>query len=488
MRLRLFLISLCLQVPVVASQVEETARDVAAATSTTEKQVCQNVRTLHSGGNLRTEVCEPYWPKTEAIVVTAPRDPARSASGDASSAEDNSQSGTETAQVTEIAMPSWADQVRDRPESYNKSSKDYEGNSSPAQMAERGITMASRAELRAMETLFTQTKNNVAERCCGTNRECAGLFRQVRLQFCTNPRALTHPNEPDPCTSSEAGVYTQSDDEMYMQWWLYQVARDPEGVREATRTATLAKRPQLRNRLGQVAPGFVKFSRYERADSGETLWTFRHELGHACSSIRRQIAARNGSRITASDDYNPDPKAYCKYSGQTFQQYTFMAEYMRPENAREAGECISNGIREEFRNKNNESYIANACYGSKVEEGLAEAFAILSAAPENVMYNLERSCTFPPTRVHFTGHKIIKCIVANSARFRDVVLAAPVCRADQPAEPANTGTEAGLGEGGVRPFMNNTLLTTPSPVPQTPAPASTPVPAPSSSPTGEGQR
>ncbi len=443
---------------------EETLRDVAVAAGSTEIQMCRNMQALSNGQNLTSAVCEPYWPKTTAVVITATPQNTLAGSGDSTSVGVSSED-------RQIGIPDWAEQVRDRPETIDKSSTSYEGDNSPMQMAELGRTMGSRAELRAMESMFARTRSSVASRCCGSNQECLNVFRQVRLQFCTNPRATTHPNEPDRCTGRDSGVFTNTDDENLMVWWLLRMRREPADVQEATRASVLQDSPQLRNRLGQVAPGMVSISRYERADDGgETLWTFRHELGHACSSIRRQIATRDGSTLAAGDDYDPDPQAYCRYNSQGFQQFSFMGDFMHPENARETGTCISNGIREEFRNSSDQSYIANACYGAKIEEGLAEAFALLTATPEDVMYNLERSCTFPPSRVHFTGHKIVQCIAQNSPRFRNTVLAAPICRLNQQqAEATSTTTEGGLVEGLIRPFMNNVRLLSPTGVVPTPS-------------------
>jgi hypothetical protein len=230
----------------------------------------------------------------------------------------------------------------------------------------------------------------------------------------------------------------------------------------------------------------VSISRYDRAnDDGSTLWTFRHELGHACSHIRRQIATRNGSPLNAGEDYTSGADNYCRYRSQGYQQFSFMGEFMHPENARETGTCVSNAIRSEVRSRSDQSYIENACYGAKVEEGLAEAFAILTATPEDVFFNLKRSCTYPPSRLHLTGHKIVQCIVQHSQRFRNVVLQAPVCRADQPEAPEASGTEAGIGQPGRSPFMNNVLLSSPA---VSPTPVVAPAPAPSPATPSQGSQ
>ncbi|MCC2680153.1 MAG: hypothetical protein K0R29_2729, partial [Pseudobdellovibrio sp.] len=295
----LFLFFLQFSVSVYAhnSQAQETIATVAGAVDLEQKQVCASVRTLNSGGTLQNDVCEPYWPKTQSIVITAPRDSSTAASGDDSAPEEGTGSNSS---ISEVAVPTWADQIRENPDSVDKSSDNYDGDLSPAQMAERGQTMASRSELQQMEALFARTKTNTVQRCCGSNRECATAFRAVRLQFCTNPRASTHPNEPDRCTGRDSGIFTVTPDEIYMSWWHLRISRLPESQREAAREAAIREHPQLRNKLGLIAPGMVSISRYDRAnDDGSTLWTFRHELGHACSHIRRQIATRNGSPLNA---------------------------------------------------------------------------------------------------------------------------------------------------------------------------------------------
>jgi len=476
MVLKLFPFLIFLLVSIVAeanTDAQEALATVRDSASFIEQRVCNNVSGIQSGGTGQYQVCEPYWPRQQSVAITAPpQNGAQAESGDSSA-------------VSEVGVPEWAEEIRENPDSTDKSSENFTGDSSPAEMAERGRTMASPAELREIETLYAQTRASVASRCCGTDRECRSVFSRVPLQFCTNPRATTHPNEPDRCTGRESGIYTVRDDELYLSWWLLRISRLPQAQREATRAYILREHPQLKARLGDVVPGTIVVSRYKRATDGATLVTLRHELGHACSNIRRQIATRDGSRSNPGNDFS-GVENYCRYSDQSFQHYSFMGDLMHPENSRRTGECISSRIREEFRDRSDQAYIPNACYGAKIEEGMAEAFALLTATTENIFENIERSCTYPPSRVHFTGHKIVQCIVENSPNFRSRILSAPLCRVSQTAEAAAPLTEGGFLQPGQRQFMNNVLLSSPSPaVPQNPAPSS--IQPSSQEPAGVGQ-
>lgn len=456
------------------SQNVETLRNVTREALSGDRLVCEDVRNLAVGNRPQNQIiCETYWPKQVAIVVTAKRPSSESTPDSEIKSE---------ATVTEIGVPQWSDTVREKPQSVDKHSAAFEGDKSPEQMANEGKTLATPGDLQTMETSFVSLRNGMADRCCGTNSECLSSFKAVRIQFCTNPRAVTHPNEPDRCTGRDSGFYTTTGDEHIMRWWNLYILSLPQNHHEPNRAALLQKYPQLRGRLGSVAPGFISVSRYDRADQLDTQWTFRHELGHACSSIRRQMAVRDSTQLRAGDDYNPDPKELCRYKEGGYQQFTFLGEYLRPENSRAVGTCLSTAIRNEVRNKNDQAYMRNACYGSKIEEGIAETFALLTADKDQIFQNLNNSCSYPPSPVHFSGYKIIQCLVENSPQFRNKILAAPVCREPQPSSTTATQTEAGAA---ATPFMNQTLLSTPAPdIPPPPVTNPYPSPAPSSQ---EGQ-
>ena len=141
-------------------------------------------------------------------------------------------------------------------------------------------------EIRKISLLGKTYVTNISSQCCQKNKDCLNLFSNLSIRFCEPQR---DPNAEEPCLDGSSFQHSNSG------WFSSIFDRHNPGV-------------------VQVAL-FVDKSRGEISDDVDRIFT--HELGHACSYIKRKVAINNGNKIVSADldrYMSADPVVACDAS------------------------------------------------------------------------------------------------------------------------------------------------------------------------------
>ncbi|RYZ72189.1 MAG: hypothetical protein EOP05_11290 [Proteobacteria bacterium] len=259
-----------------------------------------------------------------------------------------------------------------------------------------GFRVRGAAERVAYLKSIELRRDEFALSCCGSNSRCTDAMKAVRVLSCSSD-ADKDPNQPDHCALLSG----------YFEF---------NQVEKSNISALVAG-----NQFTGIQSGSVILSPYVTA-TGEDYASAKiinHELGHACSFIRRQVGAteilgidRAGSNksLAAWNDgtcgigSDVDKEAY----GPMMNQVGFSLK---------VADCISNLARRST-DPASTAFFENSCPASKSEEGMAEAFAISQTKPLVPKAFPNWLCSARPSTRHPAMSDVLACVLKNDASTR----------------------------------------------------------------------
>ncbi|MGZ3749540.1 MAG: hypothetical protein ACXVCD_19540 [Pseudobdellovibrionaceae bacterium] len=256
---------------------------------------------------------------------------------------------------------------------------------------------------------LNKIKNSMVHFCCQNDESCKKSFLKVGAKFCSDTNLETK------CVSSYVH-YELSKDEFYLKWWnMNSLAKGKDKLLPTIQ----AYAPNLVQRLGEIVPGDMVMPEDQFVDDPlRQNYLFAHELSHACLSIKSQIQAAKPNNLT----FNPsaggaESEAYCQYQHKNFSQLSVLGIESTKEEYRELKSCIVEAIDQDYQENLKAAQPRKICYGSKYEESMADAMAILSAKKSLGVF-LDTLCRSQSDEVHLKGKEIVKCLVTHSHKFR----------------------------------------------------------------------
>lgn len=290
-----------------------------------------------------------------------------------------------------------------------------------------GYTIATLAQEKELITKLTQIRADLTPSCCGSDTACQEALQSVTLRLCRNSAADNNSNSPDACTLTD-GYFQASPsaaDQYQILKTIYGGARteaDRAYIRDVTKRSE-AEVDQTLKATGAVrstvpVPGEVVVSPYF-ADGFAKVRdrTLRHEVAHACSSIKRQLSALRGNSDAAiSLAIQQRRDDVCSLHPKAINAYAHLLEDVRE--SRVVSKCLYQ-LALNSNDPTSYAYVPKSCAGSKLEEGFAIARSLLEAPFPIVPKTFPaRECSSLPSTKHPASGAVADCIVRHSTAFR----------------------------------------------------------------------
>jgi hypothetical protein len=263
------------------------------------------------------------------------------------------------------------------------------GNTQYPTAKSKEVIALSKDEKKEIEDgMFSQVRGEAATACCGQDQGCLNEMNKVKLTYCSTQK----PDKPDQCLE-EVATYSARED---LRDWHHQNIKLSD---EELKKITVGK-------FGPI-PSSIAISPYAGVTSSADIF---HELGHACSYIRRTQALNRGddqvlAEVDAINSDSPD-ESFSSYD-QLFQSIGLKDEAIT---------CMNNLA----KNAKHARYIDSVCQMGRgdahdyLEEGFAEAFKIMntksSAMVPGVLPNL---CDLPLTKTTPLAADVFACLNTN---------------------------------------------------------------------------
>ncbi|MGZ3769150.1 MAG: hypothetical protein ACXVCP_06685 [Bdellovibrio sp.] len=312
----------------------------------------------------------------------------------------------------------WKKMAEEKPAELNKHSDEYK-NPSRNEMLAHGFSIALPSELKKIEAKFNALKARTVPQCCGNDVECSKAYLATSLKFCSDPKAEADPNAPDPCADAKE-AYFNADRKAKLGAWFLKTSNELPQFRLELLAKVRKEFPQFEEEM--IRPGFVTLSKYKSNESNSNTYADRHELGHACNFIRRQIASKSGTKDSLvsweTDDYD---KIYCKPQSGVHYNFTFIDTLFPGKSAVDLKICIQDRIKSETQDPKDYAYFPDSCIGSKIEEAMADAFASLTANPDELAELTSTLCMNAVSAIHFSGYSTFDCFIKNVPGFADKI-------------------------------------------------------------------
>lgn len=265
-----------------------------------------------------------------------------------------------------------------------------------AELLAQGFKVRTAPERNAYLLASEKIRNRMAGVCCAGETACLSAMRAVRVTSCVS-EADQNPKLVDPCADVN-GEYLMSNVE-----------------KRELQEFTLGK-PRDR-----VLSGGIVLSPYVFASGNSVAAeaTVRHELGHACTVIRRQISALKGAEnaMNASESLDAQMSGSCNGSFVNDTAYVGVFNGASADAGEKVLSCLKVQTKKSLEPKST-VFFEETCEGFKLEEGIAEGLSI--AGTQNLIPNgyPNRFCRATPSRQHMASAEVLACLLNNDPRLR----------------------------------------------------------------------
>jgi hypothetical protein len=268
----------------------------------------------------------------------------------------------------------------------NRSSKDFH---QPSQN-EMGETKLSAVEKHKLLDTFKVLQTTVAEKCCGDrDSQCTDLMNNVAVSFC---KAQKNPNTPDPCVG-DGTYYTPDFDDHWQQNKLGK--KSPDELKKLI--------------VGkfELKPGTITLSPLTGEDNRAS---YTHELGHACSQIRRKLAIYRGSVEEFQDYLSPST---CKITPASEITYTRLFQSLGLNV--ETMNCIEKNAQGLKKKRFLKGNCAKGCPYEGLDESYADSMSLLATPVEQWVPDQipDYQCHAMRDSTHILGADSLRCFMMS---------------------------------------------------------------------------
>lgn len=262
-----------------------------------------------------------------------------------------------------------------------------------------------------------------AKACCGTDADCLRAMRNVRVSVCSSP-ADQDPSQPDPCeavfgsyglSAKENAVMTLTMKDSVTLFSTVLPSQTSRVIAEAK--ALLPGSSILLERYPVTGEMVLNPYTTSRGDLISDLGTLHHEFGHACSFIKRQIAAKPGKAQAREN-----AMSFFMRRGTSCELDPGVHKAAYGPLLKEAGasgdvEACLLDLARQSTVETSSAYLPNSCQLNKIEEATAEAFAFytLPIMPDSFP---DRACYRLPSTKHPASVDVFTCVIKADALKR----------------------------------------------------------------------
>ncbi len=300
---------------------------------------------------------------------------------------------------------------RDECGSVATGSGDAEGETASSRI-EAGVRLLSGRERRSHMAHAESLLAGAAQACCGDNARCSSLMQRVEFSFCTPARSS---DEPDPCIGW-----------MYFERTQAQVDRDWDYFGIHSRPAS--GEPYPFGDSGSIGRVILPPVLPEDGRNYDQFLT--HELGHACSYVRRALTVEAGS-VEAFDEMhssnnrmhgiNEAEGCVLGNSDHNRARHTYHGLFDSVLGARgldgAAFECVADNARSaDQRRLPPMGPCAGGCMRSHIEEAFAELFSLnfTPAGSRGPGFAVLDLCRGRRDSIHPMNSDLVSCMAQTS--------------------------------------------------------------------------
>jgi hypothetical protein len=294
-----------------------------------------------------------------------------------------------------------------------------------AEFVKRGHALLSDDERASARLRAVRIRGEAATQCCGTDATCAAAMNSVTVKICESD-ADHDANALDWCEAT-AGKYVNNSVQMAVMTLRLRDSLATAGlnstrIQEIVAEAQKTLGGQSLESFPDPVVGEIQLSPYSNTDAGHFVsdTTYRHEFGHACSYIRRQLLAKKGNPHAGDVAMTFFQRIMPKCENDSTQiENAYGSQLERAGSNRHVFACLSD-LASKSTDVTSSAYIPNSCPAYKIEEIMADAFSMYtgSAFPEAFP---ERACNRYPSTMHGAPVDVLTCMLSGDAHFRQAL-------------------------------------------------------------------
>ena len=305
------------------------------------------------------------------------------------------------------------------------------------QKLREGYTVLSKSERQASLKEFEKTKAVAATSCCGSDKECLNHFAKIQLTYCDDREANKNPNIPDKCARSPGRFNIEHSSKNDFASFIVGMTNmatnrkytsmSPEEIKYYRDLSKRMVAEGASSDLGVVVSGGIELSPYShRGTPTSTTQIVSHELGHACSHIKRQLIVYNindpvENSKAAADTLrysfrNRAPTPTCSVvDNKTIEIFERITEKVPALNSKGLVACLAE-LAKKSSDPSSAVYVKGSCERAKLEEAHAEAMGFLTDPDLSKSMMLGR-CHSHRSTFHPSSADVLTCVFQNSPKF-----------------------------------------------------------------------
>ena len=309
---------------------------------------------------------------------------------------------------------------------------------SRSEFENRGLKIATQEEAEYLLERLDRIRKNMIPSCCDGNKECEKAMLGVNLKLCSDRSADKDSSAPDFCTLTN-GYFLPArskEDRLRIKKIIYSALKKQEHKDYVLNTTgdseeeidRLMRKLKVTPATAPVSGEVVVSPYFSNGASKVRDGTLRHEIAHACSSIKRQLAALDGDDASALSLGLQQRRGdlSCELHPSAPEAYSNLIEDVKEKN--KVSKCLFK-IAKESTSPTSYGFVKNSCPGSKLEEGFAIAREVLDAPRPLVPFSFPNSvCTYRPSTKHPAAAAVLDCLVQHSGAFRKELKKELECR------------------------------------------------------------
>ena len=276
----------------------------------------------------------------------------------------------------------------------------------------QGFSIASDSQNQELVDQITKNIKPVSVLCCQGDSECEEAMSQVSIKVCRDLATDKNIDLAESC--------------------------DPRSLPRYENLESSAINLEIKKNK-KITAGNILISPFFKRDDIKTTNNAVHELGHVCSSIRRQLLVlRTGSMAVASTFSKTDQIEFALKSQQStselcalehdfFEGYKIMLKSMT--GSEEFSQCIFKMLQNSADVKSG-TYIKNICPAKQLEESAAETLNLIYLVQNNQSYpDLFPSaiCGTRSSVIHPHNSELAQCLLRSMSELNAKVRSALAC-------------------------------------------------------------
>jgi hypothetical protein len=268
------------------------------------------------------------------------------------------------------------------------------GHVAPSQNAEGVTVMPENERVAFSKQIRAFVNQQFTSECCSAKDElCQKLLKKVEITWC---KPASDPNSPDPCTDVGANYnFSPAEADKLILWFQ-------------DKKKSFEKFP--------FSPGRISMTSFVKADNQllHNMGVFAHELGHACSSIRMQLAIQRRKLPAQISFLQAINRVSCDISDLSKKSYQEMLAALGATAG--TSKCLIDYASKAASSRFTNQPCENGCPISHLEESTADWLRVKSLADNQWYPNvIPTMCQYLRDAMHPLGADEMSCFMLTPA-------------------------------------------------------------------------